>query len=84
MLNINLFKGVLMASTLLLSIVVSNTQASEGKGLDSESCNAKASCGWVESYARKDGRQVNAFCRTSTKNRVNVDSTQDSGNNVKP
>ncbi len=38
--------------------------ASNCKGLDNNTCSANASCSWVDSYQRKDGRNVNAFCRT--------------------
>ena len=34
------------------------------KGLESSACDTSSSCRWVESYQRKDGRKVNAFCRS--------------------
>ncbi len=59
--------GVL-ASSLLASLVISSpvSAASACKGLDSSACSASASCGWVDSYQRKDGRTVKAFCRTKS------------------
>lgn len=67
MTNTKLSKNITLAGALLLSIVTLNAQASECKGLTNETCNANKACGWVEGYTRKDGREVNAFCRTSTK-----------------
>jgi len=72
MTNANLFKGVFFASTVLLSTITFSVQASECKGLDNETCSTNTACGWVEAYTRKDGREVNAFCRTSTKGRAKV------------
>ncbi len=59
--------GVL-ASSLLASLVIANpvSAASACKGLDNSACSASASCGWVDSYQRKDGRTVKAFCRTKS------------------
>jgi len=70
MTNTNLFKGTLIASIISLSAIAFNLQASECKGLENESCIANNACGWVEAYTRKDGREVNAFCRTSTKGKT--------------
>ena len=67
MTNTKLSKNVAFAGALLLSIVTLNTQASECKGLANQACSASNACGWVEGYTRKDGREVNAYCRTSTK-----------------
>lgn len=41
--------------------------ASKCKGLESSVCGDTASCSWVQTYERKDGRKVNGFCRTSAK-----------------
>jgi len=70
MTNTNLFKGTLFTTIVLLSTV--NTQASECKGLDDAACSTNSACGWVEAYTRKDGREVNAFCRTSTKGKTQI------------
>ena len=62
---------VAVASLSLPLLAVSTTaQASDCKGLENETCLASDSCGWVDSYVRKDGREVKAFCRTSTKGRI--------------
>jgi len=58
---------VSVVSMFLLSASVQ--AASQCKGLDVDACQSNASCGWVESYTRKDDRQVRAFCRTSSKGR---------------
>lgn len=65
-------KKTVVASALLLSFVSLNTQASECKGLDNKVCTENAACSWVEAYQRKDGREINAFCRTSTKGRTKI------------
>ena len=70
MTKFNVFNATLIASVVSLSAMTFSVQASECKGLDNESCSANAACGWVDSYVRKDGREVNAFCRTSTKGSV--------------
>lgn len=59
--------GVL-ASSLLASLIIASSApaASACKGLDNSACSASISCGWVESYQRKDGRTVKAFCRTNS------------------
>lgn len=61
-------RGLLALSLLGLSSIGSAAvAASQCKGLDNTACVASADCGWVESYQRKDGRDVKAFCRTSSK-----------------
>ena len=55
---IGLFSGLLLSGSI--------NAASACKGLDNTACGASASCGWVESYQRKDGRTVKAFCRTKS------------------
>lgn len=77
MTNTNLLKSTLITGVTLLLATTSNVQASECKGLNNESCSAKEACGWVETYTRKDGREVNAFCRTSTKGRVKISDKKD-------
>lgn len=51
---------------LLASLFVAGpaAAASACKGLENSACNSNASCGWVDSYQRKDGRTVKSFCRT--------------------
>ena len=66
-------------SLLLMAMFVflpSQVQANECKGAENEACVANESCGWVESYTRKDGREVKAFCRTSTKGRTKVSNAE--------
>jgi len=69
----NICKSVvfLCASLIVLAGVSLSAQAaSVCKGLDSDACEANVSCSLVAGYTRKDGREVKAFCRTSTKGRV--------------
>lgn len=66
--SITLPKKITLVSGLTVFMLsMSVNAASQCKGLDSDSCAAEESCGWVESYTRKDGRVVNSFCRTSSK-----------------
>ena len=37
--------------------------ASQCKGLSQSVCASDSSCRWVDSYVRKDGREVSAHCR---------------------
>lgn len=63
-----LIKGIAFASLMGLSSIIGVAgAASQCKGLDNNACTAAETCGWVESYQRKDGREVKAFCRTSSK-----------------
>lgn len=71
---INLSKISIIATGVLLSSMSFSAHASECKGLDNQTCVTNVACGWVESYERKDGRQVKAFCRTSNKGKVKVSS----------
>jgi len=66
-----LIKTVAFAGAMAFSSIfgVANA-ASQCKGLDIESCSNTEACGWVESYQRKDGRNVKAFCRTSSKGKA--------------
>jgi len=59
-------RASLITISLIGSMLVAGpaTAASACKGLDNSSCDANASCGWVEGYERKDGRTVKSFCRT--------------------
>ena len=62
----NLVAALVFAGGLLLSGQAS--AASQCKGLQNEACNEQAnSCSWVQGYERKDGRKVNAFCRSKAK-----------------
>jgi len=62
----NLATALVLAGGLLLSGQAS--AASQCKGLQNEACAEQASsCSWVHGYERKDGRKVNAFCRSKAK-----------------
>ena len=61
----NISSAAIIAVALLTSSQAS--AASQCKGLESASCSTNAACSWVQSYERKDGRTVNAFCRTKAK-----------------
>lgn len=57
---------------LAVSISVSAIAASQCKGLDVQACQSNTACGWVDSYTRKDGKEIKAFCRTSLKGKGKV------------
>jgi len=58
-------KSIILAAGLLISAQA--VAASQCKGLENSACDAKAFCGWVQAYERKDGIKVKAFCRTKSK-----------------
>lgn len=62
-------RTVSIASLLAMGLALSGqaNAASDCKGLERGACDAAAACGWVNSYERKDGRTVKAFCRTKAK-----------------
>lgn len=69
--SIMLTKKTIIRSALFTSVIVASMLASAGasaastcKGLDVSACESSSSCRWVQEYQRKDGRKVNAFCRT--------------------
>jgi hypothetical protein len=70
--NLSIYRrGSLAALLLGMSIVAANpsSAASACKGLSEDQCASSDSCGWVNSYLRKDGREVKAFCRSKGKKR---------------
>ena len=44
--------------------------ASECKGLEKRQCESKPDCAWVDSYKRKDGKTVSAYCKSSGKKKT--------------
>jgi hypothetical protein len=54
----------LLAAILPLSAEALSSQC---KTLTQPDCLASASCTWVDSYKRSDGRKVAAYCRTVPK-----------------
>lgn len=65
-------RGLLFAVFMCTSFAVlsSANAASACKGLEQSVCQTTENCGWVNSYSRKDGREVKAFCRTKAKKSV--------------
>ena len=64
----NIIKLSLFSALLSASLVAgSASAASKCKGLENSVCGATTSCGWVNTYERKDGRTVKGFCRTSSR-----------------
>jgi len=60
-----IIRTALVATGMLGSMLMAGpaTAASACKGLDNSECSSNQACGWVEGYARKDGRTVKSFCR---------------------
>ena len=58
-----------MLATFLFSGTASAETPSQCKGLENNACVTASSCSWVEGYERKDGRKVDAFCRTKAKSK---------------
>lgn len=65
-----LFAVALLAGSFTLG---ANAQASDCKTLEQNACSAAASCMWVGSYQRSDGRSVKAYCRSTPGKRSAVD-----------
>ena len=63
--NSTIRNSIIIAVGLMIS--TQTIAASQCKGLDNSTCDAKAFCGWVQGYERKDGIKVKSFCRTSSK-----------------
>ena len=53
----------MLAMTAALTLVSQSTFAAECKGMEKSSCERQSACTWVDSYKRKDGVQVNGYCR---------------------
>ena len=53
----------------IVALVVSagNVTAADCKGLAQAKCEGNTSCSWVDSYKRKDGKKVDAYCRSKGK-----------------
>ena len=67
--NVPTVRSISAAAFIALALLTSGqaTAASQCKGLANATCTANSACGWVQSYERKDGKTVNAFCRTKAK-----------------
>lgn len=73
-------KSIIAMSIIGVGTFAGQATASNCKGLESNACSTNASCSWVESYERKDGRNVNAFCRTKPGSKKSVSSKDVKGN----
>lgn len=67
-------KGNLVFSILFSMLLAPMVSASENacKGVTETQCAASEACRWVASYARKDGREVNGYCRLKHKAKTDV------------
>ena len=78
-------KSVIAAIAIGVAAFSGASIASSCKGLENNACSSNASCSWVESYERKDGRKVSAFCRTKPVKKAGGEKLTDkaSGKNAK-
>lgn len=53
----------MLAMTVALTLLSQSAFAVECKGMEKSSCERQNACIWVDSYKRKDGIQVNGYCR---------------------
>jgi hypothetical protein len=58
-----------LATSALLAIGAQSALAADSpcKGLEKPQCESKDQCTWVDSYKRKDGVQVDGYCRSKGK-----------------
>lgn len=60
-------------SSLIISGMLLTTPtlaASSCKGMIESDCAGTASCRWIDSYTRKDGITINAYCRSKPKSKL--------------
>ena len=71
--------------TVLTAVLLASnaTSAQQCSGLDEDNCIQASSCSWINSYERKDGRTVKAFCRAKPGTKQ-ASSDQPSGTNNEP
>lgn len=63
-------KSIVIAGSILALFGMQPALAeSPCKGLDVSACSANAACGWTDGYTRKDGREVQGYCRAKPKPR---------------
>lgn len=46
-----------------LTLASQSALSAECKGMEKSTCEGQDACTWVDSYKRKDGVQVNGYCR---------------------
>jgi hypothetical protein len=56
----------LAGACLALSLPIPAVAESQCRGMAQTDCAATQHCRWVDSYVRKDGREVNGYCRASS------------------
>ncbi len=56
--------SILALGSLLVLPSLAVQAASECKGLDQTACGVNPGCSWVSGYARKDGKEVAAYCKS--------------------
>ncbi|MFZ1575284.1 MAG: hypothetical protein WAT36_08645, partial [Chromatiaceae bacterium] len=56
--------SILALGALLVLPSLAVQAASECQGLDQTACGVNPGCSWVSGYARKDGKDVAAYCKS--------------------
>ena len=72
--------GVCLAALLLPVSVMASSQC---KGLTQTDCAGAEQCRWVDSYVRKDGREVDGYCRVLSSSKSEADHALTTGAAVK-
>lgn len=74
LISTTLYRFSLVVATLITALSITSQVSAvdpvQCKGLDSEACISQDSCSWVKGYERKDGKMVNAFCRSKAKQKA--------------
>lgn len=60
----------MLVMALSVSAQINAADPVQCKGLENAACVSQESCSWVKGYERKDGKSVNAFCRTKAKQKT--------------
>lgn len=71
-----------LATAVLLALGTQSALAADSpcKGLEKPKCESKDQCTWVGSYKRKDGVQVDGYCRSKGKRKSSSSSSSSSSN----
>lgn len=64
-------KPILMGGLIISAVMLSvpSFAANSCKGMVQSDCKAETSCRWIDSYTRKDGKTINAYCRSNPKSK---------------
>jgi hypothetical protein len=69
----NTIPPYLLGTCLAALLPMSAMAASQCKGLTQTDCSGAEQCRWVDSYVRKDGREVDGYCRVLRSSKAATD-----------